>query len=208
MKGSFYTLCYAAVLGIVCALLLTFAASFTKPYRVANAEAEEMSNILAALKVPLAPDASPEQLIEVFNINVHMESQNEQDIYIYSPPQAEGTVEAVAVKFAGPGLWGKIKGFLALEADRKTIRGITFYEQEETPGLGGEIVSSKFRDQFAGTVIVDSSGKGGIVIQADGGKLSNGVDAITGATMTCDKIQDMLNNVIKSIVAEVDQDGR
>ena len=203
MKGSLYTLGYAAVLGTFCALLLTAAASFTEPYKTANKEAEEILNILTALRVPLQPDISPGQLIEIFNANVHKESQGKQTIYVYSPPQAKGEPEAVAVRFSGPGLWGPIKGFLALEADMKTIRGITFYEQEETPGLGGEIVSDWFRNQFAGKSIVDESGKAGIIIRSSSGKPGrNRVDAITGATMTCDKVEAMLNVVIEKIVRE------
>lgn len=208
MKGNLYTLGYAAVLGIVCALLLTAMATFTEPYKAANREAEEILNILSALKVPFEPESSSEQLIEVFNANIHTETQNEETIYVYSPPEAKGAVEAVAVRFSGPGLWGPIKGFLALESDRKTIRGVTFYEQEETPGLGGEIVASWFREQFAGKSIVDADGKAGIIVQAGGDDLSNGVDAITGATMTCDKVQAMLNNVIKLIVEEQYQNGQ
>ena len=201
MKGSLYTINYAAVLGSVCALLLTAAASFTEPYKTANKEAEEILNILTALRVPLQPDISPGQLIEIFNANVRKESQGKQTIYVYSPPQAKGEPEAVAVRFSGPGLWGPIKGFLALEADMRTIRGITFYEQEETPGLGGEIVSDWFRNQFAGKSIVDESGKAGIIIRSSSGKAGqNQVDAITGATMTCDKVEAMLNTVIEKIV--------
>ncbi len=202
MKGSLYTLCYAAVLGTVCALLLTAAASFTKPYKDANKEAEEIANILVALKVPLDADVSPSRLVEIFETNVHTDVQREKTIYVYSPPQAKGQPEAIAVRFSGPGLWGPVKGFLALESDIKTIRGITFYEQEETPGLGGEIASSWFREQFAGKTIVSQSGQAGIVIRNNGSKLPNGVDGITGATMTCDKIQEMLNKVIKTIVEE------
>ncbi|MHC4266360.1 MAG: FMN-binding protein [Planctomycetota bacterium] len=207
MKGNFYTLVFAACLGTVCALLLTTAATFTAPYKATNKEAEEILNILTALKVPLEADISPEQLIEIFNKNVSKEGQGGQTLYVYSPPDAQGEPEAIAVGFAGPGLWAPIKGILALESDRVTIRGITFYEQEETPGLGGEIVSSAFRDQFSDKSIVDESGKAGIVIRSSGSELVNGVDAITGATMTCDKVQSMLNEVIHTIVKEQDQDG-
>ncbi len=203
MKGSLYTLGYAAVLGSVCALLLTAAASFTEPYKTANKEAEEILNILTALRVPIVPGVSSEQLVEIFNANVRKESQGKQTIYVYSPQQVKGKQEAIAVLFSGPGLWGPIKGFLALESDRKTIRGITFYEQEETPGLGGEIVSDWFRNQFAGKLIVDQAGKPGIIIGTSGGKAGqNQVDAITGATMTCDKVEAMLNAVIEKIVKE------
>ena len=124
-----------------CFLALAYpAAGFTGPYKAANKQAEEILNILAALRVPLQPDILSGRLVEIFNTNVRKESLGKQTIYVYSPQQAKGEQEAVAVRFSGPGVWGPIKGFLALESDRKTIRGITFYEQEETPGLGGEIV--------------------------------------------------------------------
>ena len=84
----------------------------------------------------------------------------------------------------------------------RTIRGISFYEHEETPGLGGEIGSEWFRAQFAGKSIVDETGSGGIIIKTSKAKAINQVDAITGATMTCQKIQDMINNTINEIVEE------
>ena len=199
MKGSIYTLCYAAVLGGVCALLLTATADYTSPYRQANAKAEEVSNILSVLGVPFEADASGEQLIEVFNANVHEKSQDDMKLYLYRP--SEGKVEAVAVEFSGAGLWGPVKGFLSLEPDMKTIRGVTFYEHEETPGLGGQISSDWFGQQFVGKTIVDETGKAGIFIKRDADKsASNEVDAITGATMTCDKVEAMLNETIGKIV--------
>ena len=194
MKGSVYTLIYAAVLGSACALLLTGAAEFTEEARKANAEAEEALNILLALKVPLPDNVTSKQVVEIREQNVQGE-----DLYIYSPPDANGTVLAVAIRFAGRGLWGPIKGFLALEPDMKTIRGITFYEQEETPGLGGEITTKEFRGQFEGKSIIGVDGTPGIIISVGGEDAPNKVDGITGATMTCDKVQAMLNEAIKSI---------
>ena len=202
MKGSVYTLGYAAALGAVCALLLTGAASFTAPYREANAEAEEALNILLALKVPLPAEISSKQVVKMRDENVQEKKRGDITTYVYSPPEANGKVLAVAIRFSGPGLWGPIKGFLALEPDMRTIRGITFYEQEETPGLGGEIVKPKFRDDFVGKSIVDAAGKSGIIISSRGEPAPNKVDAITGATMTCDKVQAMLNEAINSIVKE------
>ena len=119
-------------------------------------------------------------------------------LYVYKP-EGSDVVVAAAVKFIGPGLWGPIKGFLALEPDMKTIRGLTFYEQEETPGLGGEIASSWFRKQFVGKSIVDEKGNPGIIISSSGEAAPNKVDGISGATMTCDKVQIMLNELIDKI---------
>ena len=202
MKGSLYALIYAAVLGSVCALLLTAAANVTAPYRQANAEAEEIRNILMVLDVNLPPGTSATQLKEVFKDNIRQEDRSGIAVYVRFLPEAQGRIQAIALRFSGPGLWGPIKGFLALKPDMKTIQGLTFYEQEETPGLGGEIASSKFRDQFKGKRIVGQDGNPGIIISSSGDPAPNKVDAITGATMTCDKVQMILNEVIKSIIKE------
>ena len=202
MKNNVYTLFYAGVLGTVCSLLLTAVASFTKPYQEANKEAEKNRNILGVLQVPYQPGASSQELVKIYKDNIRQEQKGELEMYRYVPPRDSGNEETVAVGFEGPGLWAPIKGFLALNKDMRTIRGVTFYEQEETPGLGGEIVTAGFRDQFIGRSIVDEAGNPGIIISSGGEPAANKVDAISGATMTCDKVQAMLNEAISSIVEE------
>ena len=208
MKDNVYTICYAGVLGTVCALLLTAVASFTAPYKEANAEADRNRNILNVLQVPYPAEASSQQLVKIFEDSVRSEQLGELEIYRYVPPKDSDNDETVAVGFEGPGLWGPIKGFLALGQDMKTIRDITFYEQEETPGLGGEIASSWFEEQFKGKSIVDGDGTAGIIVSSAGEPAANKVDAITGATMTCNKVEAMLNAVIKDIVEEKGNNGQ
>jgi len=202
VKNNIYTLFYAGVLGTVCSLLLTAAASFTKPYQEANKEAEKNRNILGVLQVPYPSESSSQELVKIYKDNVRQEQKGALAIYRYVPPQDSGNKETVAVAFEGPGLWGPVKGFLALGSDMRTIRGVTFYEQEETPGLGGEIAAGWFREQFVGKSIVDQAGNPGIIISSSEGQAPNKVDAISGATMTCDKVQAMLNEAIKGIVEE------
>ena len=92
---------------------------------------------------------------------------------------------AVAVPFSGPGLWGGIEGVMALEPDLVTIRGVRFYKQEETPGLGGEIGSDTFQNQFAGKRMISPEGVAGFRIVKPGtGADVNSVDGISGATLT------------------------
>ncbi len=198
MKGNAYTLIYAFVLGTVCALLLTAMSEFTAPYKAANAEAERVLNILGVLDIPFEESTTPAELLVIFEENVKEKKSGDVSLYEYAP--GGGKVVAAALPFAGPGLWGPIKGFLALEPDMRTIKGVTFYEQEETPGLGGEIVTEGFRSLFVGKSIIDKAGKAGIAIKTGGGKLENGVDAISGATMTCDKVQEMINEAVIKIV--------
>ena len=210
MKASLHTLVYAAVLGAVCALLLTGASRLLDPYKQANEKAEEVRNILGVLGVALEPGASPQELVAMFDSNMQVSKRGALTIYRYVPGQGADEVKAVAVAFAGQGLWGPIKGFLALDPDMKTIRGITF-QHEETPGLGGEIGSEQFRARFAGRSLVSATGQPGVRIrQPQAGQAAgmNEVDAITGATMTCQKVEQMLNAVIAEIVKERDRDDQ
>jgi len=201
VKGSTYTLVYAAVLGTVCATVLTFAAKFTEPYQQANREVEEALNILLALNVPGADIATPKEVLALRDEKVQEIERGAIMTYVYSPGGANAQPEAVAIRFAGPGLWGPVKGFLAMDPDLTKILAITFYEQKETPGLGGEIVKDWFLARFKGLSLRGADGKPGIIIGA-GEDAPNRVDGISGATMTCNKVQEMLNEAIKSIVKE------
>jgi len=199
VKDSLYTLVYAIVLGTVCATLLTAAARFVEPYYKSNAEAERMRNILGVLDVPFDEDASSQELVAVFRKEVREETTGKLRKFLYVPSAGDGQAVAAAVPFEGQGLWGPVKGFLALEPDLRTIRGITFHEQEETPGLGGEIAADWFRGQFKGKRIVAEDGRAGIRIRV-GAAGANEVDAITGATLTCQKVEAMINEAIDRIV--------
>jgi Na+-transporting NADH:ubiquinone oxidoreductase subunit C len=203
VKDNLYTVAYAAILGTVCALLLTSVDRATARYKEANQRADRILNILNVLQVPVDQDVTPQGAADIFAANVREELSDTLSKYVYVPAESGGDVKAVAVAFEGPGLWGPIKGFLSLRPDMKMILGLTIYEQEETPGLGGEIGASWFTDQFRGRSIVDESGEPGIYMKPVGSKLApNEVHAITGATMTCDKLQAMLSVLADQIVRE------
>lgn len=199
MKGNIYTICFAAILGTFCATLLTGAAEFTEAARESNKLAEKNRNIFKALNIEYDEGASAEKLLEIYENNIVTEEKDGVTFY----KNVEGDiVKGVAVVFEGPGLWGPIKGILALEEDMRTIKGITFYEQEETPGIGADIAMPYFRERFVGKKIVDAQGDPGIVIKAginDPGQ--NEIDGISGATMTVNKVSDMLNAKIEQIVS-------
>lgn len=207
MRSSLYTLMYAAILGAVCALLLAGASQLTAPYRDANARAEEIRNILNVLEVPVSPTSSSQELLKLFEAKVKEETQGDTTFFIYSEPAEEERVRAVAVRFGGSGVWGPMKGLLSLEPDMKTIRGITFYEQEETPGLGGEIQSQWFRNQFRGKVIEDEAGNPGIrILRGRKASAANEVDGISGATLTSAKVETILNDAIERMLEK--REGR
>jgi len=195
------TLIFAAVLGLVCSLLLAAVGRFTEPYRRANERAEEIRNFLGVLNVPGVAEADTATLIEIFDTQVTPREQGGLTLYEYRPAGGDqGAPEAVAVPFSGPGLWASIKGVMALEPDMTTIRGISFYKQEETPGLGGDIGTPRFQDLFRGKRLVAVDGRPGFRIVKPGtGSDENSVDGITGATMTSDRVAAILDTLAKNL---------
>jgi len=196
VSNNIRVLTFAVVLGVTCSALLAGVSWLTEPYRTANEEAEEVQNILAALGVTAAAEASPDETLAIFNDLVTVREVDGVEIYEYSSTGG-GAPEAIAVSVRGAGLWGPVEGVLALESDMNTIRGVRFFKQEETPGLGGEIGSEWFQDQFGGKSITDANGVPGIrVVKPGEASGQNVVDSITGATMTSQRVETMLNEVI------------
>lgn len=196
MRDSLHTLIYAVVLGVVCAALLTGANRTLAARQKANEEADNLRSVLAVLGVKVAKDASSEELLETFHKSVHKTKVGGRDGFEKGKENGP-----VALEFKGPGLWGEITGYLALEPDRRTIRGIAFPKQEETPGLGGDIKEPWFRKRFVGKRIVGEGGVAGLHLVPPGeAEGANEVDAITGATLTCRKVESMLNLAIGQVV--------
>lgn len=102
-----------------------------------------------------------------------------------------------ALQMIGLGLWDEINGYLALEADKKTIKGVAFDHKGETPGLGAELVKYKFRKQFYNQSLFNTNGKYDFVVYKAGKLPANGkgVDGLAGATLTTDGIHAMIEDV-------------
>ncbi|MFO8086458.1 MAG: NADH:ubiquinone reductase (Na(+)-transporting) subunit C [Bacteroidales bacterium] len=102
----------------------------------------------------------------------------------------------------GKGLWGPVWGNIALEKDLNTIAGASFDHQGETPGLGAEINTDEFSDQFKNTKIFNDQNEFVSVKVIKGGvenspiSSEHGVDAISGGTITSDGVSDMIENVL------------
>ena len=96
----------------------------------------------------------------------------------------------------GAGLWGPIWGYIALQQDLKTIVGAYFDHESETPGLGAKIKDeASFKEQFKGKVfdLEESSVLFEIVKGGAPEGSENKVDAISGATMTCNGLNKAIN---------------
>lgn len=97
-------------------------------------------------------------------------------------------VESLIFPVEGKGLWSTLYGFLALDADARTIRGITFYKHGETPGLGGEVDNPRWKALWPGRKAFDDNWSPKIGVkkgQAGPAKEDPyNVDGLSGATIT------------------------
>ena len=100
-------------------------------------------------------------------------------------------VSKVIIPVHGNGLWSMMYAFVAVETDGNTVSGITYYEQGETPGLGGEVENPAWRAQFVGKKLFDENHKPAIKIVKGGAPegSEHGVDGLSGATLTGNGVQ-------------------
>ncbi|MFT5325829.1 MAG: Na+-transporting NADH:ubiquinone oxidoreductase subunit C [Planctomycetaceae bacterium] len=75
----------------------------------------------------------------------------------YEVRKEDGSLDQVILPIYGKGLWSTLYGFIAIDADGQTIRGITFYQHGETPGLGGEVDNPVWKDVWPGKSVFAAS---------------------------------------------------
>jgi len=129
------------------------------------------------------------------NSNIKKGADVALPVYVLAKDGEEITV----LPIYGAGLWGPVWGYIAYKSDLKTIVGAYFDHASETPGLGGKITEPDFQGQFTGKQ-VDFSDKAPFAIVKGGapaGK-ANAIDAITGATMTSNGVNDAINTWLKA----------
>ncbi len=104
---------------------------------------------------------------------------------IYLVKEGGETIQIV-LPVHGMGLWSTMYGFLALDKNTTTVRGFTFYEHGETPGLGGEVENPVWQAKWVGKEIFDSSWSIEIEVVKGAARRESKhqVDGLAGATIT------------------------
>ena len=194
---------FATVLCLVCSVLLTFSATSLKERQDLNIKLDKQKNVLKAMELYLegidvglvySTSVKDKWIDETGRIVDQPGSESDLPIYINSQ---SGSIVSYALPVSGYGLWSTIYGFLAIEGDGKTVKGISFYQHGETPGLGAEIEKEWFTSQFKGKSIVDRNNsfvsvgvvKGKVVDTVPKDKQHNYVDGISGATITAKGVE-------------------
>jgi len=110
--------------------------------------------------------------------------------------------ESYILPVYGAGLWDAIWGFVALNPDLKSVKGISFDHKGETPGLGARITSDDVQERYRGKQLYNDNGEFVAITMVKGEKIPedrlgpNKVDGLAGATLTANGVNDMLLNYI------------
>lgn len=216
--SNVYTIIYAAVMVIVVAFLLVFVSSTLKPRQDANVVNDTKKQILASLNLRNVADVEAEydkyvkadmlmqadgSLVQYDDkLNTSYNSEFGEGKYHVFQAQVDGQDKFI-IPMVGQGLWGAIWGYVALDADRNTIYGIYFSHASETPGLGAEIKENiKFQESFQGKMIVNNGAVDLDVVKSGKADKSSPfeVDGVTGATMTSNGVDAMIDKVLSSYI--------
>jgi Na+-transporting NADH:ubiquinone oxidoreductase subunit C len=153
---------------------------------------------------PVASDPKGNPLVaEKINIQKNHKISAEDRYYPVFMFTEEGAsdVSAYILPMFGSGLWDWISGFVALEKDMNTIKGIAFDHKTETPGLGARIADAEVQSRFVGKTIYGDGGELVSVkmLKGEGNKniTEHEVDGLSGATMTAKGVNSMLENYLK-----------
>lgn len=119
--------------------------------------------------------------------------------FAYQVKDDQGHLDQVVLPVIGKGLWSTLYGFISIDADGNTVRGITFYEHGETPGLGGEIENPQWKNQWPGKHLYSTEDSQEVELHVIKGSVPEGdaeaeykVDGLSGATLTSDGVTELV----------------
>lgn len=109
---------------------------------------------------------------------------------VYLVKDAQGKTSQIVLPIYGTGLWSVMYGFVSVAPDANTIKGITYYEQGETAGLGGEIANPNWQRHFVGKKLFNAQDQVAIKIgKGASADKEHGIDGLSGATLTTTGVQ-------------------
>lgn len=110
---------------------------------------------------------------------------------VYVVESAVG-IDTIVLPVSGYGLWGILYGFLALEGDADTVKGLAFYELKETPGLGAEVRNPRWTALWPGKKVYADDGEVALRVVKGLGNGEHQVDGLAGATLTSRGVDNLI----------------
>lgn len=227
-----YIIIYTVVMVVIVAVLLSVAALALQGRQQANIDVEKQGAILASVGLGQVQKGDDKTAVIKLEFKEHIVAQLVIDAQgnevegvkafdllsnlkaEYAAPTAERRLPLFVAQLSdgqrlyvipvyGAGLWGPIWGYIALETDMDTIYGVSFDHKSETPGLGAEIASAHFRQQFVGKKLFSGDDFVAISVMKGVGASAgndNAVDAVSGGTITSRGVQSMLHDCLSDFL--------
>lgn len=211
-NSNTYTIVYASVMVIVVAFCLAFVSDSLRARQEANVANDKRSQILAALNIRNVENVQEEyDRVLLHDMVVDVNGKKLQDDGGFDVDSKEIQAKDDAAKrlpvylckadndtvyvlpLFGRGLWGELWGYLALADDLRTVYGVYMSHASETAGLGARITEEQFQEKFVKKNVF-GEGDFATVLLGVKKKVENPeseVDAITGATLTSDGVDNM-----------------
>lgn len=145
----------------------------------------------AAPKIEMHRKAATEQAIYMVQPNAKdYEKVETVDFELYRVFDESRNNIGYALPYEGNGFQGKIRLMVGVKDDLNQLVGMEVLEQVETPGLGTKITEEDFTSKFEGLSASPNVGwvKGALPDEP------NEIQAITGATISCVAVVDIINN--------------
>ncbi|MEM7402554.1 MAG: NADH:ubiquinone reductase (Na(+)-transporting) subunit C [Myxococcota bacterium] len=220
-NSSHYTFLFAVLLCVCLSSTLSITHMLLRDAQQQSRLLDQQKNILVA--AGLKPQ-TPEQIQQLFQQQVQPLVINSQGsiitgqdpadlepdspnlpLYRIAASQQQGqnsSTLAYVYPIVGKGLWSVLQGYLAVSPDGRTVVGVSFFEHEETPGLGGEISKPWFQNNFIGKHLYEAGKLVGITVVKGKAKdqpnfsrqKDHMVDGISGATITGNGVTQMMYN--------------
>ena len=216
---SYYTV---LILAFVCSALIALTAVGLRPKQEANRLEDQRKNILyatglyeedksidelfAPIETRLIELATglylPEDQMDIQPKSNGRILESNEDIAglhtleRYSPVylvKKNGQLSQIILPVRGKGLWSTMYAYVAIDSDLTTIRGVSFYEHGETPGLGGEIENRKWQESWQGKKLYTPTGEMALkLVKGTADQNPYQIDGLSGATLTADGVNNLL----------------
>ena len=206
VNSNAYIIIYSVVMVVIVAVLLSVTSLSLQGRQKENMLNEKKQQIVKALGEDPATSAYADVVAEAAMLDKNgnkIEGKNDADIFnalgdltasfaAGEFPIFKAANGCVVIPVYGAGLWGPIWGYIALESDMNTVKGIVMDHSGETPGLGAEITTANVQNSFVGKTIFEGADFVSVSMRKGGATNNHEVDAISGGTKTCDGVNAMI----------------
>ncbi len=236
-QSNTYVILFSVILTIVLGGLLSLTSVGLKPLQDKQVELDTKKRILGAV-VELDQTLTPEEILAMYDKRVnsklvdidgnvienaevtaekidigknHKLDPEDRMYPVFEYSNENGELEAYILPMFGSGLWDWISGFIAMDKDLNTVKGIAFDHKQETPGLGARITEEGVKSRYKGKEIYEGSELVSITMvkgEGNDGLNEHQVDGMSGATMTAVGVNNMLEHYLSCYQAFFDKNRK